>query len=97
MEQTSHAYNERYAGAHLDRIALPMGEIGAGMICLEGTGALSHVSLRHTPDVFNEPLMFSWDMSEKDWRSSEPAATATMDAGATRSMRSNADIGMPGQ
>lgn len=29
------------------------------MICLEGTGALSHVSLRHHPDVFNEPCIFA--------------------------------------
>ncbi len=29
------------------------------MICIEGTGALSQVSLRHRPDVFNEPVMFS--------------------------------------
>ncbi|MCP4647561.1 MAG: hypothetical protein GY852_07480, partial [bacterium] len=28
------------------------------MICLEGTGAISHVSVRHKPDVFNEPFMF---------------------------------------
>jgi len=35
-----------------------MGGFGAGMICLEGAGALSHVSLRHRPEVFNEPLMF---------------------------------------
>ena len=36
-----------------------MGGIGAGMICLEGTGALSHVSLRNHPDVFNEPCVFA--------------------------------------
>ena len=36
-----------------------MGGIGAGMICLEGTGALSHVSLRNRPEVFNEPLIFA--------------------------------------
>jgi len=29
------------------------------MICLEGTGALSHVSLRNKPEVFHEPLMFA--------------------------------------
>ena len=52
-------FNGSYAGAHLDRIAFPLGGIGAGMICLEGTGALSHVSLRHTPDVFNEPYTFA--------------------------------------
>jgi uncharacterized protein (DUF608 family) len=28
------------------------------MICLEGNGTLSHVSLRGHPDVFNEPLIF---------------------------------------
>ena len=36
-----------------------MGGVGAGMICLEGTGALSHVSLRHKPDVTHEPQVFS--------------------------------------
>lgn len=36
-----------------------MGGIGAGMICLEGTGAISHVSVRNKPDVYNEPMMFS--------------------------------------
>ena len=29
------------------------------MLCLEGTGALSHVSLRHQPDIFNEPCVFA--------------------------------------
>jgi uncharacterized protein (DUF608 family) len=29
------------------------------MICLEGTGALSHVSLRNKPEVFHEPLLFA--------------------------------------
>jgi hypothetical protein len=37
----------------------PMGGMGAGMICLEGTGALSHFSLRHRPEVFNEPCTFA--------------------------------------
>lgn len=36
-----------------------MGGMGAGMICLEGTGALSHVSLRHRPEVFHEPVTFA--------------------------------------
>jgi len=48
-----------YTGERLNRIAFPMGGIGAGMVCLEGTGALSHVSLRHKPEVFNGPLIFS--------------------------------------
>ncbi len=29
------------------------------MLCLEGTGALSHVSLRNHPEVFNEPAIFA--------------------------------------
>lgn len=52
-------YNGLYTGERLSRVAFPMGGIGAGMICLEGTGALSHVSLRHQPEVFNEPCMFA--------------------------------------
>lgn len=47
-----------YTGERLNRVAFPMGGMGAGMICLEGTGALSHFSLRNTPDVFNEPVTF---------------------------------------
>ncbi len=53
------AYNAPYTGEHLNRIAFPMGGMGAGMVCLEGTGAFSHVSLRHQPEVFNEPAMFA--------------------------------------
>jgi uncharacterized protein (DUF608 family) len=52
-------YNGAYEGAYLSRVAFPMGGIGAGMICLEGTGALSHVSLRNKPEVFNEPCAFA--------------------------------------
>jgi len=36
-----------------------MGGIGAGMICLEGTGGISHVSVRNKPDIFHEPIIFS--------------------------------------
>ncbi|MFW6286684.1 MAG: hypothetical protein ACOC29_01960, partial [Candidatus Sumerlaeota bacterium] len=28
------------------------------MLCIEGAGALSHVSVRHQPDIYNEPLIF---------------------------------------
>jgi uncharacterized protein (DUF608 family) len=52
-------YNTEYAGEQLRRVAFPMGGMGAGMICLEGTGALSHFSLRHRPEVFNEPCTFA--------------------------------------
>ncbi len=53
------AYNGPYTGEYLNRVALPMGGIGAGMICLEGTGTLSHLSIRNLPDVFNEPCTFA--------------------------------------
>ena len=54
-----HAYNGPYTGAHLDRIAFPIGGIGTGMICLEGTGAISHVSVRNVMQVFHEPCSFA--------------------------------------
>jgi len=52
-------YNSEYSGEFLNQVALPLGGLGAGMICLEGTGALSHVSLRNRPEVFNAPCMFA--------------------------------------
>ena len=54
-----HEYNAVYENECLNRVAFPLGGIGAGMMCLEGTGKLSHVSLRHQPEIYNEPLMFS--------------------------------------
>jgi len=56
---TKRQYNSPYTGDYLNRVAFPLGGIGAGMLCLEGTGALSHVSLRGHADMFNEPLMFA--------------------------------------
>ena len=53
------AYNNSYSENNLNHIAFPLGGLGAGMICMEGTGAFSHVSVRNSPDVFNEPLMFA--------------------------------------
>lgn len=52
-------YNGVYKNENLNRVAFPMGGMGAGMICLEGSGALSHFSLENKPDVFNEPCLFS--------------------------------------
>jgi uncharacterized protein (DUF608 family) len=59
MPIQSKAYNGSYTGEHLNHVAFPLGGIGAGTICLEGTGALSHISLRGQPDVLNEPLIFA--------------------------------------
>jgi len=52
-------YNKPYSGKELDHIAFPVGGIGTGMICFEGTGALSNVSLFHYPQLFNEPCTFA--------------------------------------
>ena len=56
---SGHDYNGLYSGKNLDRIAFPVGGIGAGMFCIEGTGAISHMSVRNRPEVFNEPCMFA--------------------------------------
>lgn len=51
-------FNDAYSGLYNNRIAFPVGGIGAGMFCLEGTGAISHMSIRHNPEMFYEPAMF---------------------------------------
>jgi len=58
MDPDNSEFNSIYSGDRLNRVAFPLGGMGAGMICLEGTGAISHVSVRHEPDVFHEPFMF---------------------------------------
>jgi uncharacterized protein (DUF608 family) len=52
-------FNSTYKGEFLNRVAFPIGGMGAGMICLEGSGAISHVSVYNEPDIFNEPTMFA--------------------------------------
>jgi len=52
-------YNKVYTGENLNRLAFPLGGMGAGMICIEGNGCISNVSVRHKPDIFNEPYMFA--------------------------------------
>lgn len=53
-----HEFNGAYMGENISRIAFPMGGMGAGMVCIEGNGCISHVSVKHKPEVFNEPYMF---------------------------------------
>lgn len=55
----SRAFNGPYTGDHLAQIALPLGGMGAGMICLEGTGAFSRFSLRHRPQLHTERRVFA--------------------------------------
>ncbi len=56
---SQHLFNGSYSGEYLNHIAFPIGGIGAGMVCLEGTGTISHVSVYNKPDIFNEPNMFA--------------------------------------
>src|SRR5690348_8149680 len=55
----AHAWNGAYSGDHLSRVAFPVGAMGAGMFCVEGTGAISHMSVGHRPELFHEPAMFA--------------------------------------
>ncbi|WP_153798138.1 GH116 family glycosyl hydrolase [Foetidibacter luteolus] len=52
-------YNAPYTGEYLSRVAFPIGGLGAGMYCLEGGGAISHMSVRNRPEIFNEPTIFA--------------------------------------
>lgn len=54
-----HECNGSYTGEYLNRIAFPIGGMGAGMFCLEGTGTISHLSIRNKPEIFNEPGIFA--------------------------------------
>lgn len=54
-----HKYNGTYKGECFSRVAFPIGGIGAGMFCMEGTGAISHMSIRNHPEIYNEPAMFA--------------------------------------
>jgi uncharacterized protein (DUF608 family) len=59
QSRQSRPFNGPYQGDYLERVAFPLGGIGAGMVCLEGSGCLSHVSLRHQPEIFKEPMAFA--------------------------------------
>ena len=48
-----------YEGEELSNIAYPLGGMGAGMFCMEGTGALTQFSLRHAPNLTAEHNIFA--------------------------------------
>ena len=54
-----HVPNGPYTGEHLNRIAFPIGGIGTGMFCIEGTGAITSLSVHHGMQFFNEPCSFA--------------------------------------
>lgn len=55
----SRSYNTPYEKEYLNRVAFPIGGLGAGMFCMEGTGCISHMSVRNRPEIFNEPGIFA--------------------------------------
>jgi hypothetical protein len=40
-------------------IPTALGGLSAGMVAMEGTGAISQVSVHHKPDIHNEPQAFA--------------------------------------
>ena len=54
-----HDFNGTYTGENLSRAAFPIGGMGAGMFCLEGSGAISHMSVKHKMEFFHEPACFA--------------------------------------
>ena len=48
-----------YQGEELRHIAFPLGGIGAGMICIQGSGMLGNFSIENSPDIHLEPNIFS--------------------------------------
>ena len=54
-----HTFNGSYKNANLDQLAFPIGGIGSGMLCLDGTGSISHLSIRNNPAIFNTPRLFA--------------------------------------
>lgn len=52
-------YNKGFAGEELSHIAFPIGGLGSGMFCIEGTGAISNLSFHHYPELFHEPCTFA--------------------------------------
>ena len=48
----------RYQGETSQHIAYPLGGLGAGCICIEGSGALSGFTLDHKPDIYHEPTAY---------------------------------------
>jgi uncharacterized protein (DUF608 family) len=57
--QSDRKFNGSYQGKYITHVAFPIGGIGAGMFCLEGTGAISDMSIRNSPHIFNQPDIFA--------------------------------------
>jgi uncharacterized protein (DUF608 family) len=58
-EGTPYTLPRLFEGRNLDKIAFPVGGLGAGMFAFGGTGAFSHFSVRHLPYYPIEMMTFS--------------------------------------
>ncbi len=59
MTTASGKFNSRYEGQRGDYVSMPMGGLGAGMLCLSGTGGLEHVTWRHKPALDGFKSLFA--------------------------------------
>lgn len=59
VDSTERRFNGAYEGVFTEQISFPMGGLGAGMICLDGAGALCDFSLHYQPDLGWAPGIFA--------------------------------------
>lgn len=59
LDRTVRNFNEVYENEYLSRVAFPIGGIGAGMFCLDGSGSISHLSVNNRPEIYNAPYAFA--------------------------------------
>lgn len=59
LEAKQHNSCQTYSEDRLDRIAFPLGGIGAGMVCIEGNGAVSNMSVRHIPNMGFDRIVYA--------------------------------------
>ena len=57
--RAEHDFNDVYTGKNIEKIAFPIGGIGAGNFFIEGNGSISGISVKHRLNYFNEPTFFS--------------------------------------
>lgn len=46
-------------GRVYEQDCFPIGGLGTGMFCVEGSGAISNMNIRHKTEMLNEPTMFA--------------------------------------
>ncbi|MGD9127399.1 MAG: GH116 family glycosyl hydrolase [Planctomycetia bacterium] len=59
LQEGSHKFNGPYTGENLSYVNFPIGGLGSGMYCLEGTGAITQMSVEHEMEFFNNPYCYA--------------------------------------